>query len=421
MYQMDAVHSGRSPYTGPRTFSISRTFDTAQPSLRPDDPWNPNTDIQSSTAIGPDGTIYATNYFGWLFALKDSPSSSNSLDLAWRFRPPNGSPVHCTPAVGRDGTVYVMFRTGSGDAGKVLFFAVRAPSSGQDGQVVWQTDLGAPGTAAPAANSPTIGPDGTLYVVTPAGTVSAIDPANGNVKWSADTGNGQPAQFGQTVKVAPAVGRDGTIYTTTLTEGLVATSPPSGSGNKGSVKWKFNFSEHLGPTPLVTAPVTAPPNRGQDGVGSGASATIGPDDTIYVGANNSNMYAVDPNGQQKWLFEAEHELAGIWTTPAMSADGSTIYFGANKGGIYAVNTRDGSKKWQFGIVGSIYSSVALDAAGTIFTASTVGHVFSLSADSGERYTDLDFGVPIWTAPSVRPDGTVVVGDRNGRIIVLKGS
>ncbi len=69
-----------------------------------------------------------------------------------------------------------------------------------------------------------------------------------------------------------------------------------------------------------------------------------------------NFYAIDPNGQQKWLFGAERELAGIWTTAALSVDASVFYFGANKGGMYALNARDGSLKWQLPIVGSIYGS-----------------------------------------------------------------
>jgi outer membrane protein assembly factor BamB len=105
---------------------------------------------------------------------------------------------------------------------------------------------------------------------------------------------------------------------------------------------------------------------------------------------------------------------------ALSADASTLYFGANKGGIYALNTRDGSLKWQFNIVGSIYGSPALDAVGTLYTGSTVGHVFSLSTTDGEPFTDLGVGAPVWSAPSVRPDGSVVIGDRNGRIVVLTG-
>jgi len=111
---------------------------------------------------------------------------------------------------------------------------------------------------------------------------------------------------------------------------------------------------------------------------------------------------------------------GIWTTAAISADGSTIYFGANKGGIYALNAQSGTLKWQFNIVGSVYGSPALDATGALFTGSTVGHVFSIDTATDEYITDLDVGAPVWTAPSIRPDGSIVVADRNGRILVLKG-
>jgi outer membrane protein assembly factor BamB len=413
---MDALHTGRSPYMGSKQLAITRTFNTNQPDLRPDDALVPTPDIQSSNTIGPDGTIYATNFVGWLFALKDSSSSANGLDLAWRFRPPNGSPFHCTPAVGRDGTIYCAFTVGTGAAARGTLYAVRAPSSGLDGQVVWQTDL-PPGNVQ---NTPSQGPDGTLYIVNVAGMLYAIDPTSGQVKWTAQIGTPQPAQFGQTVKVAPAVGPDGTVYVGALTGSLYAVSPPTGSANQGSIKWNFDFGEHLGSMPLVTTPVTAGSNRGQDGIGTGASASVGPDGTIYIGANNSNFYAIAANGQQKWMYEAERELAGIWTTAALSSDGSTLYFGANKGGIYALNTQNGALNWQFNIIGSVYGSPAIDTGGTLYAGSTVGHIFSVSTVTGDYITDLDVGAPVWSAPSVRPDGSIVVGDRNGRIVVLKG-
>jgi outer membrane protein assembly factor BamB len=269
-------------------------------------------------------------------------------------------------------------------------------------------------------NSPTLGPDGTLYILNVAGVLFGIDSSTGQVKWTAQTGNNQPAQFGQTVKCAPAVAPDGSVYTTTMTGSMYAASPPSGSGNQGSIKWSFDFGEHVGPMPTVGIPAPSAAFKGVDGVGSGASASIGPDGTIYVGANNSNFYAISPDGQQKWIYEAERELGGIWTTAALSADASTLYFAANKGGIYALNTQNGALKWQFNIVGSVYSSLALDAGGTLYTGSTVGHVFSVASATGDYITDLDVGAPVWTAPSLRPDGSIVVGDRNGRILVLNG-
>jgi outer membrane protein assembly factor BamB len=414
MYQMDPQHTGRSPFAGPRQAKLARTFDTSLPEYRPQDALVPAADIQSSSAIGADGTIYIGNHPGYLFALRNSSSASDKLDLVWKFRPPNGSSFHATPAIAADGTVYMPFTTGPAANARCYLYALRTLPSGQDPAIVWQIELGQ--GQVPGQDSPTIGADGTIYVVSVPGLVSAIG-SDGKLKWTAQTGTGT-AQFGQTVKVAPALAADGTVYTTTLTGKLWAISPPSGSGDQGTIKWTFDFGEHLGPTPLESAPVTAPPNRGQDAVGSGASATIGPDGTIYVGANNSNVYAIDPNGQQKWLYEAERELAGIWTTGALSADSSTLYIAANKGGVYALATRDGSLRWQYPVFASVYSSPALDSQGTLYIGSTAGHVFAIDTARGDRVFDYDAHAPVWTAPSIRPDGTLVVGDRNGRVLVL---
>jgi outer membrane protein assembly factor BamB len=119
-----------------------------------------------------------------------------------------------------------------------------------------------------------------------------------------------------------------------------------------------------------------------------------------------------------WLFEAEREIAGIWSTAALSADNSTLYFGANKGGIYAVNREDGTLKWRYPIVGSVYSSPALDATGTLYTGSTVGHVFAFEAASGHLIFDYNAQAPIWTAPAIRPDGSLLIADRLGRVMLL---
>jgi outer membrane protein assembly factor BamB len=250
------------------------------------------------------------------------------------------------------------------------------------------------------------------------GLLAAVDSNGGRLKWTAQIGTTGEAPFGQTVKVAPAVAPDGTVYVTAVTGSLYAVSPPAGSGNQGSVKWSFDFGQHLGPTPLVSTPVTNGGNRGQDAIGSAASATLGPDGTIYVGANNSNFHAIDPNGQQKWMYEAERELAGIWTTAALSPDASVLFFGANKGGVYALNSRDGSVKWKFPVYGSIYSSLILDARGTLYTGTTVGPVYALDSASGEPVADYSPGAAVWTAPAIRADSTLVVGDRTGRILVL---
>ncbi len=401
MYQMDAAHSGRSPYVGPRHPLLLRTFDTSV--VPTPDPIFGTSDIQSSAAIGPDGTAYIGLHNGTVFALRDPAGAGNQLAARWSFHPPGGSSWHATPAIGRDGTVYVGFSTNnlSPDAEGTLY-ALRAPTSGIDPVILWSADLG-PGRET---SSPTLGPDGTIYAMGGEGRLSAISP-DGAVKWTADAG--------PTLKSSPALGEDGTVYVSSMNGKLYAIAPPTGSGLTGTLRWTFRFAEYPGKGPAV---VSHSPPAGADGIGSGASPTIGPDGTIYVGANNSNFYAVSPDGELAWMFQADREIGGIWSTAALSADNTTLYFGANKGGLYALNREDGSLRWQYPIVGSLYSSPAVDATGTIYTGSTVGHVFAIDGTDGHLVFDYDAHSPIWTAPALRPDGSILIADRDGRVMLL---
>jgi outer membrane protein assembly factor BamB len=401
MYQVDPQHTGRSPHAGPRQAQLLRAFESAK--FETPEPGDPRPEIQSSAAIGPDGTIYLGNFPGTLFALRD-PGRGEALEVLWRFHPTGASSFHTTPALASDGTVYVGFSTGGATPeAKGTFYALKAPASGLDPQVLWSVELG-PGRQT---DSPTLGPDGTIYVVSGAGKLFAIAP-NGTVKWTVPTG---PA-----VKAAPALGADGTVYLASMNGKLYAVAPPAGPDvREGSVRWTFDFSAYPGQTPAVTASVPPP---GADGKGSGASPTIGPDGTIYFGANNSNFYAIAPDGTLKWMYEAEREVAGIWSTAALSADGSTVYFGANKGGVYALNREDGSLRWRFDVYGSVYNSPTLDSRGTLYTGSTAGHVFALDSATGREIFDYDAGAPVWTAPAIRPDGSLLVGDTTGRVLLL---
>src|SRR5207237_407993 len=128
----------------------------------------------------------------------------------------------------------------------------------------------------------------------------------GRVKWTTQTG--------PVLKSSPALARDGTVYVPSMNGKLYAVSAPV-AGTSGAIKWTFRFAEYPGQgTPVVSH---SPP-AGADGIGSGASPTVGPDGTIYIGANNSNFYAVSPDGHLEWLYTAEREIAGIWSTAALS-------------------------------------------------------------------------------------------------------
>jgi outer membrane protein assembly factor BamB len=401
MYQVDPQHTGRSPHSGPVQLDLLRTFESSYVPVP--DPATNNFDIQSSAAIAPDGTAYIGLHNGTVFALRDPPGPGDQLAARWSFHPPGASSWHATPAIGQEGSVYVGFSTNntSPDAEGTLY-ALRAPSRGIQPDIAWSAPLG-PGRQT---SSPTIGGDGTIYAMGGNGRLSAISP-DGQVKWTVQTG--------PILKSSPALGRDGTVYVSSMNGKLYAVAPPPAGQGQARIRWTFRFAEFAGNTPPV---VSHSPPAGADGIGSGGSPMVGPDGSVYVGANNSNLYAVSPQGQLVWMFEAEREIAGIWSTPALSPDGSLLYFGANKGGIYALDRQSGTLRWQFPIVGSVYSSVAVGADGTVYTASSVGHVFALDGATGRQLLDFNANAAIWTAPAIRPDGTLVVADRTGRVMLL---
>jgi len=65
------------------------------------------------------------------------------------------------------------------------------------------------------------------------------------------------------------------------------------------------------------------------------------DGTIYVGDDQSVLYAVDPEGSLKWHFDAGGSVIG---SPVIDNDG-VVYFTAGPA-VYAVNP-DGSLKWRY--------------------------------------------------------------------------
>jgi outer membrane protein assembly factor BamB len=66
-----------------------------------------------------------------------------------------------------------------------------------------------------------------------------------------------------------------------------------------------------------------------------SSPAISADGTIHIGSSNDrHLYAINPNGSLKWKFTIGVILS-IDSSPAIGADG-TIYFGSDDGNLYAV-------------------------------------------------------------------------------------
>jgi hypothetical protein len=59
-----------------------------------------------------------------------------------------------------------------------------------------------------------------------------------------------------------------------------------------------------------------------------------------------------------------------------------------------------------------------EPTGRLRAGSSIEHVLALDSTSGALLADYNAGAAVWSAPSIRPEGTLVVADRSGRVLVL---
>jgi outer membrane protein assembly factor BamB len=277
--------------------------------------------ILSTPAISKDGTIYIGTFDSKLYAI--NPDGT----LKWKCGV--GGNVACSPTISEDGTIYV----GTMSSGYSLVAVT------PNGTVKWKYKTGYHITGAPAIDD-----DGIIYVGSGDYYFYAVNP-NGTLKWRFKTG--------YYIKGPPSIAEDGTIYIASGDNYLYAFYP------NGTLKWKSRVGQ---------GPETNP--------------SIGSDGTIYVGSPNGYLYAIYPNGTRRWSFKVEKGYIHQ-SSPAISSDG-TIYFGtdstdSDKGYIYAINP-DGTERWRKKIANDwVESSPCIGRDGTIYIGS------SSSTEGGDGY------------------------------------
>ncbi len=266
--------------------------------------------VESSPAVGADGTIYVGSWDFNVYAV--NPDGTQK----WAFQ--TGGMMYSTPAVGADGTIYV----GSDDYN---LYAINP-----DGTQKWAFQTG--GTVW---SSPAVGADGTIYVGSDDHNLYAVNP-DGTQKWAFKTGS--------FVDSSPAVGADGTIYVGSDDDNLYAINPD------GTQKWALKTGIGVASSPAVGADGTIYVGSDdsnlyavnpdgtlkwafQTGSYADSSPAVGADGTIYVGSDY-NLYAINPDGTQKWAFQTGNY---VYSSPAVGADG-TIYVGSWDSNLYALSS-----------------------------------------------------------------------------------
>src|SRR5262245_56541062 len=97
------------------------------------------------------------------------------------------------------------------------------------------------------------------------------------------------------------------------------------------------------------------------GTWSDTNPAIAPDGTIYFANFSHRLWAIRPDGTQRWIYTAGSEIR---SSPAIGEDG-TIYFGCRDRKLYAVDAA-GHERWKFTTSGWVDASPALGRDGTIY-------------------------------------------------------
>jgi outer membrane protein assembly factor BamB len=331
----DARHTGRSQFMAPATpmgrwaFPVGDAGNTGSPSIGGDGTayfgagdvyavrsngqlkWRTAADTYATPALGYGGAAYVSSR-GFAGSYLAAVRTSDGSEL-WRY-PVRGF-ADSPPTIGPDGTVFV----GVTENG---LHAVRP-----DGTRRWRL------VADPAFqySSPAVARDGTVYVATvfggpfrsraglPAqtgacdvsigcGLLSAVAP-DGALRWQYAYENS--VGFFVTVVPAPAIGPDGTIYVAS-TDGLHAVSAD------GTLKWQYAYVDGAPDTPSIDVDGVAYVAVGTnlhavalDGTGRWqfaagdfltGSPAIGADGAVHAAARDGVLYAVEPDGTLRWSF-----------------------------------------------------------------------------------------------------------------------
>ena len=141
------------------------------------------------------------------------------------------------------------------------------------------------------------------------------------------------------------------------------------------------------PIPAACGQMSLPMNgRWRSAAAATRAPAVATDGTIYFGTLEGKLWAVNPDGSRKWVFQAQNEIK---SAPAVGPDG-TVYFGSRDRKFYAVRA-NGKKRWEFQTGGWVDSSPALAHDGTVYFGSWDKNLYALNADGQEAVAVLHPG------------------------------
>ena len=313
----------------------------------------PTGDVVVSSPTVVNGIVYVGSGDKKVYAI-----NALSGKQIWAF--PTGDVIHSSPTV-VGGVVYIGSQDGN-------IYAIDAVS----GQQKWASYTGIPAPSSPhgpppppAVSSFPVVVDGVVYVGAPDNNVYAINAQSGNQKWMFPTGG--------FLVSTPAV-TDGVVYVGTMGRpGVFDKHVYAIDAQSGNQKWVFHIPGTS--SSIQQGPPQGPPTQGpMPSVSSSPTVVAG---IVYIGADNSNVYALDAqSGEKKWTF---HTKGPVASSPVVV--NGVIYVGgldnrdSNDTNMYAIDAESGKQKWSFQTGGSVYSTPAV-VNNIVYIGSADGKVYA---------------------------------------------
>lgn len=191
---------------------------------------------------------------------------------------------------------------------------------------------------------------------------------------------------------------DNRVVVGTDADELLALDPTT-----GRVVWRFALG------PCATGPGLGPDTVRCD---ADTSPLAGPNGTIYVGGDA--LYALTPAGKLGWRAD----LGGhLFSSPAMDSAG-TLYVGTQANTVVALDPA-GSKRWEFTGKGDFDATPALVDDSTLVIGCDDGTLYALDTASGAQRWAVRTWQPIRSSAAVDPArNAVLVGTDRGHLLAV---
>lgn len=228
-----------------------------------------------------------------------------------------------------------------------------------------------------SAIAPVIGQDGSLYFGDSNRYFYSYS-SSGTINWS--------YKCSSSIGGSAALGADGSVYIG-LSGQLIALT------NFGVSKWSTSYRFTASSTPT--------------------SILIDNSGTLYFGADDKYIYAVNTDGTSKWSYATGGSIRyGLSTSP----DGSTVYATSSDGRIYAINSTTGALRWKTNAISGTYNCAVADD-GTVYVGSTNGKLYAFNSNGTQKWA-YQTQSKITCAPAISADGTIFFGSQDMNLYAL---